>query len=149
MVREIYRMANLRLKSNSIGYNISGIAMQYDNQQLYQSIAEFAQEIKDTEEKIAFIFGRYMGEDNSNIVITYNSDYGIIDTTTVLANATTALQMNISPKVNEEIKRQVIKAMLTNEDNLVLEGALEDFDKNESKGTPITPEQVVAVQPMN
>ena len=39
--------------------------------------------------------------------------------------------------------------MLTNEDNLVLEGALEDFDKNESKGTPITPEQVVAVQPMN
>ena len=149
MVREIYRMANLRLKSDSIGYNISGIAMQYDNQQLYQSIAEFAQEIKDTEEKIAYIFGKYMGEDNSNIVITYNSDYGIVDSSVVLANATTALQMNISPKVNEEIKKQVVKAMLTNEDNLVLEEALADLENQSTKGNPVTVEQVKSTQPLN
>lgn len=149
MVQEIYRMASLRLKGESLGYNISGIAFSYDNQQLYQTIGEFAQEIKSSEEKLAYIFGKYTGEDNSNIAITYNSEFGVIDNSVLLANAVTALQMNISPEANKEIKKLVIKGILENQDDSVLRKVLESFEAQSDGGTPLTPDEVSVVQPMS
>lgn len=148
MVQEIYRMASLRLKGESLGYNVSGIALSYDNQQLYQTISEFAQEIKDGEEKLAMMFGRYTGEDNSNCAVTYCTEYGVIDSSTLLANAVTALQLDISPSMNEEIKKLVIKGMLQNEDDSVVRKVLEDFETQGDRGTSIEPDEVTVVQPM-
>ena len=148
MVEEIYRMAKLRMLSNDKSeYNISGIARQWSNLQLFQSISEFAQELKSAEERIAYIFGKYMGEDNSSITIIYNNEFGIPDPSADLANATTSLQMNISPMFNEEVKKLVIRSMLTSTDDSTINAVLKDLENNPTKGEPITTEQVSVVQP--
>lgn len=149
IIQEIHRMARLRILDNDKGeYNISGLSRRWENLQLFQSISEFAQELKDAEEKLAIVFGKYMGEDNSNIQISYNSEFGIPDPATDLANAVTALQMNISPLFNEEVKKKVIKALLDGEDGAVLENIIKDFDSEPTKGNPVTLEQVSVVQPV-
>jgi len=85
-----------------------------------------AQGLKDTEEKIADIFSKYISEDNSNITIIYNKEYGVSDPSSILAQATTALQMNITPKFNEEVKKQVIRSMLEDTDEKILDDTNSD-----------------------
>lgn len=150
MVEEIYRMAKLRMLSNEKSeYNISGIARKWSNLQLFQSISEFAQELKAAEERIAYIFGKYMGEDNSDITIVYNNEFGIPDPSATLANAVTSLQMNISPLFNEEVKKLVIRAVLDGVDEATINNVLADLEKNAEKGNPVMVEQVSVVQPLS
>ena len=148
IIEEIYRMAKLRMLSNEKSqYNVSGTARKWENLQLFQSISEFAQELKDAEEKIAFVFGKYMGEDNSEVTIVYNNEFGIPDPSATLANAVTSLQMDVSPLFNEEVKKLVIRAVLDGVDDNTINLVLKDLDNNPNKGNPVTLEQVSVVQP--
>lgn len=121
MIKEIYRMASLQLVTGVNQYNVSGLAKEWDNQQLFQTISELAQGLQESEYKIANIFARYMGESMDNISITYNNQYGIVDSTSVLTNATQALALNICGEYNVAMKEQVIRATLKDIDSTAVE----------------------------
>lgn len=146
-IKEIYRMANLQLVTGVNQYNVSGLAKEWDNLQLFQTISELAQGLQEAEQKIAKIFSKYTGDTMESYSVTYNNQYGIIDTTETLSNATSALTMNISEDYNAEMKRQVIKATLKDADSKVVDNILNDFDKNPDKGTPLETGQTKVVQP--
>lgn len=146
-IKEIYRMANLQLVTGVNQYNVSGLAKEWDNLQLFQTISELAQGLQEAEQKIAKIFSKYTEETMDSYSVTYNNQYGIIDTTETLSNATAALTMNISEDYNAEMKRQVIRATLKDSDSRIVDDILVDFDKNPNKGQPLEVGQTKVVQP--
>lgn len=145
MIEEIYRMASLKMLTSTNEYNVTGIARKYENQQLYQSIGELAQNLQEAEFKIAKVFGKYTGKSLDNIVIMYNNEFGVEDTTAILAEATTALAMNICPEFNIEVKKKIIHSMLQDTDNNLIEKVIASLDKESTARNPIT--DVSAVQP--
>ena len=146
-IKEIYRMASLQMLTGVNQYNVSGFAKESDNQQLYQNISELGQGLQEAEKKIATVFGRYMGEDMSNFAVAYNSQYGVVDTTATLANATTALTMNISSEYNKEMKKQVIRATLKDMDQTIIDSLVNEVENDPDGGTPIDSDKVSVVQP--
>ena len=127
MIKEIYRMANLQLVTGVNQYNVSGLAKEWDNQQLFQTISELAQGLQEAEYKIAKVFSRYMGEIMDNISVAYNNQYGIVDSTAVLTNATQALALNICGSYNKAMKEQVIRATLKDIDSSVVDAIIQDL----------------------
>lgn len=127
MIKEIYRMANLQLVTGVNQYNVSGLAKEWDNQQLFQTISELAQGLQEAEYKIAKVFSRYMGENMENISVAYNNQYGIVDSTAVLTNATQALALNICGSYNEAMKEQVIRATLKDIDSTAVDAIIQDL----------------------
>lgn len=146
-IKEIYRMASLQMLTGVNQYNVSAAAKTQDNQQLYQNISELGQGLQEVEKKIATVFGRYMGEDMSNFAVVYNSQYGPVNTTTTLANATTALTMNISEDYNVEMKKQVVRATLKDMDQKIVENLVDSVDNSPTKGEPLDPSNISIVQP--
>lgn len=146
-IKEIYRMASLQMLTGVNQYNVSGLAKESDNQQLYQNISELRQGLQEAEKKIATVFGRYMSEDMSNFAVAYNSQYGVIDTTATLANATTALTMNISGEYNKEMKKQVIRSTLKDMDQSIIDSLVNGVEKDPDGGEPIDADKVSVVQP--
>ena len=146
-IKEIYRMASLQMLTGVNQYNVSAAAKTQDNQQLYQNISELGQGLQEAEKKIATVFGRYMGEDMSNFAVVYNSQYGPVNTTTTLANATTALTMNISEDYNVEMKKQVVRATLKDMDQKIVENLVDSVDNSPTKGDPLDPNSISIVQP--
>ncbi len=146
-IKEIYRMASLQMLTGVNQYNVSAAAKTQDNQQLYQNISELGQGLQEAEKKIATVFGRYMGEDMSNFAVVYNSQYGPVNTTTTLANATTALTMNISEDYNVEMKKQVVRATLKDMDQKIVENLVDSVDNSPTKGEPLDPNNISIVQP--
>ena len=146
MIKEIYRMANMQFAIEGSKYNISGIVKEWENQQLFQTISELAQGLQEAEYKIAKVFSRYMGENMDGISVTYNNQYGIVDSTSVLTNATQALALNICGSYNEAMKEQVIRATLKDVDSSVIDTILNDL-----QNTPTAKEglesEVKLVQP--
>lgn len=146
-IKEIYRMASLQMLTGVNQYNVSGEAKEQDNQQLYQNISELGQGLQEAEKIIATVFGRYMNEDMSNFAVVYNSQYGVVNTTATLANATTALTMNISEDYNREMRKQVVRATLKNMDQKIVDKLVESVDSSETSGDPLEAGQVSVVQP--
>ena len=146
-IKEIYRMASLQMLTGVNQYNVSAAAKTQDNQQLYQNISELGQGLQEAEKKIATVFGRYMGEDMSNFAVVYNSQYGPVNTTTTLANATTALTMNISEDYNIEMKKQVVRATLKDMDQKIVENLVDSVDNSPTRGEPLDPSNISIVQP--
>lgn len=143
--REIFRMSAMSFVTQEQVSNVSGLAKAYDNQQLYQSILDLSQSCQMAEYKIAKMFCRYMGETMDNISIMYNHEFGVVDPTEVLTNATQALALNICEGFNEEVKKQVIRAILTDVDNSVIDSVLKDFESTEDRGSAINENQEVKV----
>lgn len=146
-IKEIYRMANLQMVTGVHQYNVSGIAKEWDSLQLFQTIGELAQGLQEAEQKIAKVFSKYTEVPMESYSVIYNTQYGVVDTTETLANATAALTMNISEDYNAEMKRQVIRATLKDADSRVVDTILTDFNKNPEKGVPLEAGQTKVVQP--
>lgn len=146
MIKEIYRMANMQFAIEGSKYNISGIVKEWENQQLFQTISELAQGLQEAEYKIAKIFSKYMSEPMDNISVTYNNQYGIVDSTSVLTNATQALALNICGSYNVAMKEQVIRATLKDVDSTVVDSILKDLASNPEKEDGLETE-VKTVQP--
>lgn len=136
-IKEIYRMASLQLVTGVNQYNVSGLAKEWDNQQLFQTISELSQGLQEAEVKIGNVFSKYMGEDMSNFTVIYNNQFGIVDTTETLTNATTALTMNICEPYNVEMKKQIIRSTLKDADSDVVNDIIKDLDKRTDKGSPL------------
>lgn len=146
LIKEIYRMANLQLVTGVQQSNVSGLAKEWDNQNLFQTISELAQGIEEAEYRIASIFSLFTGEDNSSISIAYNNQFGIIDSTTILTNATQSLALNICPEYNIEIKKQVVRATLKDVDDSIIDKVLDNLESDSSARNPLDI-QAKVVQP--
>ncbi len=126
MVEEIYRMAE-RANVTGVQEQNSGVAKEWDNQGLFQSIAEFAKNLEEAEEKIAFVFGKYINKDlkfNS----TYNYEYGINDAIDLISEITEVLNINVSPTFAKEIKKKLVRALLKDLDDDVVNKILGEID---------------------
>lgn len=146
--REIFRMASMSFVTQEQVSNVSGLAKAYDNQQLYQTIKELSDGCQEAEYKIARLFSIYMNEPMDNLSIVYNNEYGIVDPTEVLTNATQALALNICGDFNIEVKKQVIRAILTDVDNTVVDKVIDSLEADPTKGESINKESdVKVVQP--
>ena len=121
-------MANLQLVTGVQQSNVSGLAKEWDNQNLFQTILELAQGLQEAEYKLANIFSILTGEKMDNLSITYNNQFGIVDSTTVLTNATQALSLNISKDYNVEIKKQVVRSTLKDSDNSITDKVIKGLE---------------------
>ena len=126
IVEEIYRMAE-RANVTGVQEQNSGVAKEWDNQGLFQSITEFAKNLEEAEEKIAFVFGKYINKDlkfNS----TYNYEYGINDAIDLISEITEVLNINVSPTFAKEIKKKLVRALLKDLDDDVVNKILGEID---------------------
>ncbi|WP_110955201.1 hypothetical protein [Anaerosinus massiliensis] len=127
MVQEIYRMAE-RANVTGVQEQTSGIAKEWDNQSTNQTIAEFAKSLEEFEEKIAILFGRYINKD-LDYASTYNSEFGVVDTSAELDKVTKALMLNIGGKFNKEVKKQAARVVLNELDDDELNAILDEIDQ--------------------
>lgn len=82
-----------------------------------------------------------------DISVVYNNQYGIVDSTTILTNATQALALNICDDYNIAMKEQVIRATLKDVDSIIVNRIIENLHKDPTQAEPIDPEQAKLVQP--
>ena len=147
MVKEIYRMASLRMSTDKNTYNVSAVARKIENQQYYQSIAELAQGIEEVERKLYMIFNRYMGGDSSEFEINYTREYSVLDTTEVLNSATTSLTLGMTEDFNKEMRKQLARAVLADVGTDVLTNILDSIDNSSETGKPLEGATAKVVQP--
>lgn len=138
MVQEIYRMASLQLVTG-VQTQESGIAKEWDNANLFQTIAEFAQNLESVEQIVANIFGLYVSEnlDATNVTVTYNSQFGIVDSIDSLNVATQGLALNICPSYNIELKKKVIRDTLKDQDDNVINATIANLMADSTAQDPI------------
>ena len=147
MIREIYRQANMQFVTQELVSNVSGLAKQYDNLQLYETINELVEGIQSVEKKLAKLFGFYMGENMDNFSAVYNHEFGVSDVASTLANATTTLALNICEGLNYETKRKVVRSMLNDVDPTVLDNVLKELESMPNRGEAVDTTNVSVVQP--
>ena len=147
MIKEIYRMASMQMTTGVNQYNVSGLAKKWDNQQLFQTISDLSQNLQQAEYIIANIFSLYTSEDNSNLSVVYNNEFGILDATEILNQATQSLSLNISPEFNVKIKEQVIRATLTDVDQNIVNEVIKDLNKQPNAKDPLEAGQGKLIQP--
>jgi hypothetical protein len=148
MIQQIYRMACLKDTTGTSQYNVTGLAKEYDNQQLYQNILELAQNLQDAEYSIAKIFGMYTDHSYESISIVYNNQFGVTDPTEALNMATQSLALNICPEFNLQVKKQVIRAVLTNVNSDVINKTIADLEKQDTSYDPTIAGQGKIIQPV-
>lgn len=147
IIKEIFRQANLTFMNQQNISNVSGLAKKWDNLQLFRTILDLAENLQATERLIAIMFSKYMNEDMSDYYITYNKEYGVVDVSETLANALTTFGFNISPELNFEVKKKVIRAMTDDLDSSVTQSLIDTLSNSVNKGSAIDVTGVSAVQP--
>lgn len=146
MVKEIYRMANLRMNTDKNTYNVSAIARKIENQQYYQSIAELAQGLEEAEKQIYRIFNRYVGGKTEGFEVHYNREYAVLDVTEVLNSASTSLALGMTEEYNTEMRKQVARATLADTSAETLNEVIDSIDKSSESGDALETKATV-VQP--
>ena len=147
MIQQIYRMANMKDTQTISQYNVTGIAKEYDNQNLYQVILELAQGLQKAEYKIARIFASYTNENLGNISVVYNNEFGVVDTTSALNSAIQSLALNICPDFNLQLKKQVIRSVLTSVDTSLVEQIISNLEEQPTAKDPVVESEAKVVQP--
>ena len=146
MVREIYRMANLRMSTDKNTYNVSALARKIENQQYYQSIAELAQGLEEAEKKIYRIFNKYAGDKSEGYEVHYNREYAVLDVTEVLNSATISLALGMTEDYNVEMRKQVARAVLADTSAETLSEIIDSIDKSKDSGDALET-QATVIQP--
>lgn len=127
IVQEIYRMAD-RANVTGVQEQTSGVAKEWDNQSINQTIADFAKNIEEFEEGIMTLFGLYIKKEleyNS----TYNDDYGVVDISAELDKVSKALMLSIGGKFDVEVKKIAAKTMLYAQADEVVNEVMEDIEQ--------------------
>ena len=127
LVEGIYRMAE-RASVTGVQQQTSGIAKEWDNLARIQSISSFSKVCQDAEQKIAHIFGLYIGKD-IDATITYSQDFGIVDKTAELNAITSALDLNVGGLFDTEVKKKAARVVLKELDDDIIQKIVEDIDK--------------------
>lgn len=127
MVQEIYRMAD-RANVTGVQEQSSGVAKEWDHQSMNQSIADFAKNLEEFEEKIMMLFGLYISKD-LKYNAAYNKDYGVVDISAELDKATRALMLGVGGKFDTEVKKIAARTMLHDQDDAVVNAVIEDIEQ--------------------
>ena len=146
MVKEIYRMANLRMNTDRNTYNVSAIARKIENQQYYQTIAELAQGLEEVEKRIYKVFNKYVGDNTENFEVHYNREYAVLDVTEVLNSASVSLALGMTEEYNKEMRKQIARATLADTSAETLNEIIASIDKSEESGIALETKATV-VQP--
>jgi hypothetical protein len=147
MVKEIYRMASLRMSTDKNTYNVSAIARKIENQQYYQSIAELAQGLEEVEKKLYKIFNLYMGDNSEGFSISYNREYAVASPEDTLNQATTSLALGMTSAYNKEMRKQVARAVFADIGVDTLNDILDSIDKDPKSGAAQEDTKATVVQP--
>jgi hypothetical protein len=107
LVTEMYRMARLS-HTTGVQKQTSGISKAYDFEQTNQNLGDFAANIEEAEEDIARIFALWENVDNIDYNVAYDRNFGIIDMTAILADATAALDLSIGNKFDAAVKKKIV-----------------------------------------
>lgn len=146
MVKEIYRMASLRMSTDRNTYNVSAIARKIENQQYYQSIAELAQGMEEVEKQVYKVFNRYVGDKSEGYEVHYNREYAVLDVTEVLNSASVSLALGMTETYNKEMRKQVARAVLADTSAETLNEIIDDIDNFRESGDALEV-QATVVQP--
>ena len=147
MVKEIYRMASLRMSTDKNTYNVSAIARKIENQQYYQSIAELAQGLEEVEKKLYKIFNLYMGDNSEGFSISYNREYAVASPEDTLNQATTSLALGMTSAYNKEMRKQVARAVFADIGVDTLNDILDSIEKDPKSGAAQEDTKATVVQP--
>jgi hypothetical protein len=126
MIQEIYRMAE-RANVTGVQQQTSGLSKAWDKQSSNQTIADFAKNLEEFEEKIAQIFGLYIKAD-VDFISKYNDEYGVVDVSTELDKVTKALLLGIGGKFDKEVKKIAARTMLSADDDDVINDVISEID---------------------
>ena len=146
MVKEIYRMASLRMSTDKNSYNVSALARKIENQQYYQSIAELAQGLEEAEKQVYRIFNKYTGDNTEGFETHYNREYAVLDVTEVLNSASVSLALGMTENYNIEMRKQVARAVLADTSAETLNEIINSLDKSDESGDALEV-QATVVQP--
>ena len=147
IVKEIYRMASLRMSTDKNTYNVSAIARKIENQQYYQSVAELAQGLEEAEKKLNKIFSLYMGDVSDGFEISYNREYSVVSPEDTLNFATTSLALGMSKEYNKEMRKQVVRAVFADSGKDLMNRILESIDTDAFSSEPLEGSSPSVVQP--
>lgn len=130
MIEVIYRMAE-RANVTGVQEQNSGLAKEWDHQSLHQTIAEFAKNLEEAEEKIAWLFGKYIntGLDYS---AKYSDDYGVVDVSAELDKVTKALALAIGGQFDKEVKKQAARTVLKDQEDDVINAVIDEIERQET-----------------
>lgn len=127
LIEEIYRMAD-RAGVTGVQSQQSGIAKEWDNKTMMQSLSDFAQNCEEAEQQIAAIFGNYIGKE-LGVNVQYSRNFGVVDVTAELDKVTDALSWAIGGKFDVEIKKKAAKMLLSDLNDEQIQDVVNDIDQ--------------------
>lgn len=139
MIAEIYRMAE-RSNVTGVQEQTSGIAKEWDNMARMQTLAEFAKNCETAEQTIAELFCLYLNTE-LGININYSDDFGVVDAVAELSKITGALTLSVGGKFDAEVKKQLARLVLQDQEDEVIDEVINDIDKRAEDNTYTEPKQ--------
>ena len=125
LISQMYKIVNLEFALGSQSGK-SGVALDFEFQQVNSLMAGIALHLEQAEYKIADIVARWNGETGFYGKIEYDKDFSFKDLERELKNAMDALSLQISQTFDAELKKKIAREMLG---DYIDESTLERIDK--------------------
>ncbi len=125
LISQMYKIVNLEFAMGSQSGK-SGVALDFEFQQVNSLMAGIALHLEQAEYKIAELVARWNGEDSFKGKIEYNKDFSFKDIERELKNAMDALSLQISQTFDAELKKKLARELLG---DYIDEPILERIDK--------------------
>ncbi len=106
LVQEMYRMAGLSFVTGT-KTDTSGVSKQWDFERLNQQLADFAQNIQQSESDIMDIYARWIKQ-HIDYTVSYPNDFNISDVAYELENAQAILDLDLSDELREDVLKRVL-----------------------------------------
>jgi len=130
LIQEIYRMANLTLVTG-VQKQTSGVSKAWDFERTNQTLSDFAANCQAAEKDLADVFALWVGQ-ALTYTVEYPTDFKIVDVADELANAETAVGLNLGSTFLIEVAKKVLAAYLPGLDTKVFDKVVAEI---EAKGT--------------
>ncbi|WP_340689816.1 hypothetical protein [Hydrogenobacter thermophilus] len=126
LIELIYKSANLEFVLG-VKQEKSGIALEFEFQELNKMLSSLANQMEQAEYKIAKTFMAYYNSDFTGS-ITYKKDFSFRDVERVLKLAYDTLALNISPTFNNEVYKMIARLVLSEADESTLKRIDNEID---------------------
>jgi hypothetical protein len=110
----IYSLANLEFIKGTQQQK-SGVALEFEFQNLNSLLTQIAQNLEQAEYKIADLVAKWEGKDSFKGTIIYEKDFSYRDVERELKKAMDALTLNISATFDAELKKYIARMLLGSE----------------------------------
>jgi hypothetical protein len=103
-IRQIFEMAALQGIASVSVKEESGKAREWEFQATSEALADFGDTLQDAEKAIVHLVGLYLNKP-LEYEVKYSDNYGLVDIALETEKASAALELNVSPEVNAEVKK--------------------------------------------